>query len=112
VKRHSYSFSVTAFVAAPEGSELSSDSVFDSVGEFVTAVKAFQLFLFYHRPAVFSVQMRERSLRKIDHDKKHWNAVARDLFDSGWNHYAFSCGHWRNRNGDPCAHNRHFNLGR
>jgi len=105
-------FSVTAFVAATEGSELSCDSVFDSVGEFVTAVKAFQLFLFYHRPAVFSVQMRERSLRKIDHDKKHWNAVARDLFDSGWDHYAFSRGHWRNRNGDPCAANRHFDLGR
>jgi hypothetical protein len=105
-------FSVTAFVAATEVSELSCESVFDSVGEFVTAVKAFQLFLFYHRLAVFSVQMLKRSLRKIDHDKKHWNAIARDLSHSGWNHYAFSRGHWRNRNGDPGAHNRHFDLGR
>jgi hypothetical protein len=100
------------FVAATEESELSCDSVFDSTGEFVTAVKAFPLFLFYHPPAVFSVQMQERSLRKIDHDKKHWNAVARDLSHSGWNHYAFSHSHWRNRNGGPGAANRHFNLGR
>ena len=35
-------FSVTAFVAATEGSELSCDSVFDSIDKFVTAVKAFQ----------------------------------------------------------------------
>ena len=35
-------FTLTAFVAATEVSELSRDSVFDSIDEFVTAVKAFQ----------------------------------------------------------------------
>jgi hypothetical protein len=101
-----------AFVTATEETELSCDSVFDSTGEFVTAIKAFQLFQFYQPLAVFSVQMQERSLRKIGHDKKHWNAVARDLSHSGWNHYAFSPWHWTNRNGGLGAHNRHFDPGR
>jgi len=56
--------------------------------------------------------MRERFLRKIDHDKKHWNAVARDLSHSGWNHYAFSRGDWCCRHGGLSSRNRRFDLGR
>ena len=56
--------------------------------------------------------MRERFLRKIDHDKKHWNAVARDLSHSGWNHYAFSRSDWCCRHGGLSSRNRHFDLGR
>jgi len=58
------------------------------------------------------VQTCERCVTKTVYDKKHWNAVARYLFDSCWDHYAFSRSHWRNRNGDLGAHNRHFDLGR
>ena len=61
---------------------------------------------------VLSVQTCERCVTKTVYDKKHWNAVARYLFDSCWDHYAFSRSHWRNRNGDLGAHNRHFDLGR
>jgi hypothetical protein len=35
-------FGLAAFVAVTEGSELNRESVFDSIDEFVTAVKAFQ----------------------------------------------------------------------
>ncbi len=61
---------------------------------------------------VLSVQTCESCVTKTVYDKKHRNAVARYLFDSCWDHYAFSRSHWRNRNGDLGAHNRHFDLSR
>jgi hypothetical protein len=49
---------------------------------------------------------------KTHHDKKHWNAAARDLSDSRWDYYAVSYCHWCHRDGSSGAGDRYFDSSR
>ena len=49
---------------------------------------------------------------KAHYDKKHWHAVARDLPDSCWDHYALSRWHRRNRDGSFGVVGGHFDFSR
>jgi hypothetical protein len=62
--------------------------------------------------AVLSVQRRAGYVRKSAYDKKYWNATARYLFDSRWNHYAISHCHRLRSAGSSGPRHRYSNFGR
>jgi len=58
----------------------------------------------------FCVQRQPACFKTEAYDKKHWNAAARDLFDSRRDHYALSRWNRRNRDGSRSAHSGRFDF--